>query len=171
MRDPILIDMTKPDIKTLAQQRKFGEIENAVYEDRSLIGPLVELLSEKNGDVRSGVLNLLSRVGFDFPNDTRPHLGKLIALLDDPDMFVKIDAANAVGNLGFNFKDSASQAAPRLKSLLDHEQSLVRQEAESCQREEKHGSAPPPASLSGRSASRGSIAPRLIHLPHEAAGA
>ena len=87
----------KQDIKTLAQEKKFGEIEKAVYEDRSLIGELVGLLGEKDNDVRSGVLNLLSRVGFDYPNDTRPHLGTLIALLDDEDMFVKIDAANAVG--------------------------------------------------------------------------
>src|SRR5512145_1885439 len=99
-----------PDIKTLAFAKKFGEIETAVYADRSLIGELVSLLGEKNGDVRSGVLNLLSRVGFDYPNDTRPHLPVLIALLDDPDMFVKIDAANAVGNLGFSFKDSAGKA-------------------------------------------------------------
>ena len=102
----------KPDIKTLAFAKKFGEIETAVYADRSLIGDLVALLGEKNGDVRSGVLNLLSRVGFDYPNDTRPHLPTLIALLDDPDMFIKIDAANAVGNLGFSFKDSAAKAAP-----------------------------------------------------------
>src|SRR5574337_529935 len=86
----------KPDIKALAQQKKFGEIETAVYADRSLIGDLVALLGEKNGDIRSGVLSLLSRVGFDYPHDTRPHLPTLIALLDDPDMFVKIDAANAV---------------------------------------------------------------------------
>ena len=105
----------KPDIKALALEKKFGDIETAVYEDRSLIGDLVALLAEKNGDVRSGALNLLSRVGFDYPNDTRPHLPILIALLDDPDMFIKIDAANAVGNLGFSFKDSAAQAAPKLK--------------------------------------------------------
>src|SRR5512142_3481081 len=109
----------KPDIKALAQGKKFGGIEAAVYADRSLIGDLVSLLGEKDGEIRSGVLNLLSRVGFDFPNDTRPHLPKLIALLDDPDMFIKIDAANAVGNLGFSFKDSAAQAAPTLKRMLD----------------------------------------------------
>ena len=116
----------KTDLKALAEAKKFGDIETAVYADRALIGDLVGLLGEKNGDVRSGVLNLLSRVGFDYPNDTRPHLPTLIALLDDPDMFVKIDAANAVGNLGFNFKDSAAKAAPKLKALLAHEQSLVR---------------------------------------------
>ena len=109
----------KPEIKTLAQEKKFGEIEAAVYKDHALIGDLVALLGEKNGDVRSGVLNLLSRVGFDFPNDTRPHLPTLISMLDDPDMFIKIDAANAVGNLGFSFKDSAEQAAPKLKALLE----------------------------------------------------
>ncbi|HEX9136584.1 MAG TPA: hypothetical protein VF905_06530, partial [Nitrospirota bacterium] len=73
----------KPDIKTLAEAKKFGDVETAVYADRSLISDLVKLLSEKNGDVRSGVLTLLSRVGFDYPNDTRPHLPTLIALLDD----------------------------------------------------------------------------------------
>ena len=119
----------KPDIKALAFEKKFGDIETAVYADRSLIGGLVALLAEKNGDVRSGVLNLLSRVGFDYPKETRPHLPVLIALLDDPDMFVKIDAANAVGNLGFSFKDAAAAASPKLKALLNHEQSLVRQEA------------------------------------------
>ena len=119
----------KPDIKALALEKKFGDIEKAVYEDRSLISELIALLAEKNGDMRSGALNLLSRVGFDYPNDTRPHLPTLIALLDDPDMFIKIDAANAVGNLGFSFKDSATKAAPKLKALLNHEQSLVRQEA------------------------------------------
>ena len=116
-----------PDIKALAHEKKFGDIETAIYADRKLIGELVALLAEKNGDVRSGVLNLLSRVGFDFPNDTRPHLPTLIALLDDPDMFIKIDAANAVGNLGFSFKDSATLASPKLKALLEHDQSLVRQ--------------------------------------------
>jgi len=70
----------KPDIKALAEAKKFGEIETAVYADRSLIGDLVALLAEKNGDVRSGALNLLSRVGFDYPNDTRPHLPTLIAM-------------------------------------------------------------------------------------------
>ena len=39
----------KPDIKTLALERKFGEIEKAVYEDRALIGALVDTLSEKTG--------------------------------------------------------------------------------------------------------------------------
>ena len=109
----------KPDIKALAQTKNFGDIETAIYADRTLIGDLVALLAEKDGDVRSGVLNLLSRVGFDFPNDTRPHLPTLIALLDDPDMFIKIDAANAVGNLGFSFKDAAAKAAPKLKQLLE----------------------------------------------------
>ena len=70
----------KPDFKTLALEKKFGAIETAVYEDRSLIGNLVALLAEKNGDVRSGVLNLLSRIGFDYPNEIRPHLPTLIAL-------------------------------------------------------------------------------------------
>ena len=105
----------KPDIKALALEKKFGEIETAIYTDRSLIGDLVALLAEKNGDVRSGALNLLSRVGFDYPNDTRTHLPTLIALLDDPDMFIKIDAANAVGNLGFSFKDAAAKAVSAAK--------------------------------------------------------
>ena len=85
----------KPDIKALALEKKFGDIETAIYADQSLIGDLVALLAEKNGDVRSGVLNLLSRIGFDYPNDTRQHLPTLIALLDDPDMFIKIDARSS----------------------------------------------------------------------------
>ena len=47
------------DIKALAREKKFGEMETAVYADRSLVGQLVELLAEKDGDVRTGVLNVL----------------------------------------------------------------------------------------------------------------
>ena len=117
------------DIKALAREKKFGEMETAVYADRSLVGQLVELLGEKDGDVRTGVLNVLSRVGFDYPKDTRPYIDRLIALMDEADPFLKIDAANAVGNLAYRYEDASSRAVPKLKLLLDHEVSLVRQEA------------------------------------------
>src|SRR5574341_207705 len=104
-----------PDIKALAEAKKFGEIETAVYADRKLIGELVALLGEKNGDVRTGVLNLLSRVGFDYPEDVRPFLDRVIALLDEEDMFAKVDAATAVGNLTYRVKD----AVPRLVTMLE----------------------------------------------------
>jgi hypothetical protein len=41
----------KPDIKKLAQEKKFGVIENAVYANRTLIGDLVALLAEKDGEI------------------------------------------------------------------------------------------------------------------------
>ena len=56
-----VIDDTK--VSPLELEKKFGDIETAIYADQSLIGDLVALLAEKNGDVRSGVLNLLSRIG------------------------------------------------------------------------------------------------------------
>src|SRR3989304_1503525 len=108
LRDPCYLLLSfiimKPDLKALAEAKKFGEIETAVYADRKLIGELVALLGEKNGDVRTGVLNLLSRVGFDYPDEVRPFLDRVIALLDEEDMFAKVDAATAVGNLTSRFR-------------------------------------------------------------------
>ena len=99
----------KPDIKTLALERKFGEIERR----STKTGPssaLSWIRCPKNGDVRSGALNLLSRVGFRLPQRHPVPSPGAHRAPDDPDMFIKIDAANAVGNLGFSFKDSAAQA-------------------------------------------------------------
>ena len=39
--------MTSADIQTLAREKRFGEVENAVYADRKLIGQLVDLLGSE----------------------------------------------------------------------------------------------------------------------------
>jgi len=68
----------------------------------------VELLAEKDGDVRTGVLNVLS-AWVRLPQGHAALHRQLIALMDEDDPFVKIDTANAVGNLAYRYEDASSR--------------------------------------------------------------
>jgi hypothetical protein len=98
---------------------RFGEIERLLHANPGRIPEVTGLLLSPVHDAVCSLLQVVGRVGFDFPQEVFPVLPAIAALLDHDDAYVRADAAYAFGTAVFTHREPAAAAVPRLRSLLD----------------------------------------------------
>lgn len=117
------------ELKSLHDQRKFGKIEELLRNDPSLIAEAAGLLEKSDAEGITALLQVLSRVGFDYPDNALPLFETVHALMESSDPFVRMDAAQAFATLFSQNRDCAARGMPTLVRLLEDENALVRGDA------------------------------------------
>jgi HEAT repeat protein len=117
------------ELQALYARRKLGEVEALLRREPSLLKETLALFSEGDGDAVTALLQVVGRVGFDYPDEALPLSEGIVALMGDDDPFVRMDAAQAFATLFAQNRSCAVKGMPVLHGLLDDESSLVRGDA------------------------------------------
>jgi HEAT repeat protein len=117
------------ELKKLYGERKFGRIEEFLRGNPSLMPETALLFDDSDAEAATALLQVLSRVGFDYPDNALPLFETVHALMENPDPFIRMDAAQAFATLFAQNRECASRGMPTLMKLLDDENALVRGDA------------------------------------------
>jgi len=117
------------ELRTLYAGRKLGEVEQLLRRDPSLLEETKVLFAEGDADSITALLQVVGRVGFDYPEEALPLADTVIGLMGSEDPFVRMDAAQAFATLFAQNRSCAEKVMPSLHGLLDDGNSLVRGDA------------------------------------------
>ena len=117
------------ELKRLHDERKFGRIEELLRSDPSLMPEAALLFEDIDAEAATALLQVLGRVGFDYPDKARPLFDTIHALMESSDPFIRMDAAQAFATLFAQDRECAAGGMPTLVKLLDDENALVRGDA------------------------------------------
>ena len=102
------------ELNRLYGERKFGEVERLLREDPALLPETGHFFGEGDSDSVTALLQVVGRVGFDYPDDALPLAATIIGLMDDADPFVRMDAAQAFATLFAQNRGCAIKGMPAL---------------------------------------------------------
>jgi HEAT repeat protein len=117
------------DLAILYGEKKLGEVEQMLRREPSLLRETEGLFAEGDTDSVSALLQVVSRVGFDYPDQAGPLAQVVVGLMESDDPFVRMDAAQAFATLFAQDRSCAVMGIPVLHRLLDDGNSLVRGDA------------------------------------------
>lgn len=117
------------ELKMFYAERRFGEVEGLLRQEHALLPETKVLFGEGDSDSVTALLQVVGRVGFDYPDEALPLADTIISLMDDTDPFVRMDAAQAFATLFAQNRECAVKGMPTLHGLLDDANPLVRGDA------------------------------------------
>jgi len=116
------------DLERLLKDKRFGEVLKILYKDRTAIREIIACFETAEYEIKAGILNILGRFGFDYPDLIYEYLTPIIKTLEaNPSL--RSDGAYFLGNIVFNFRNKSIEAIPLLREMLAAEDRFLRQDA------------------------------------------
>lgn len=119
----------KEELVKLFGTCQYGKVEELLRSEPALIADAAPLLQQCGADAATALLQVLGRVGFDYPDDALPLFDSVFSLLANEDPFIRSDAAQAFATLFAQNRECAEKGMPLLRDLLDDDNALVRGDA------------------------------------------